>query len=66
MGKMVSLHGGPWHGRSIVVPDEADHFHIQQQIEPTGDSPLVQIKEGTYSVVRGNPADFEWDGYVND
>lgn len=74
MARRVYLHGGPWHGRVIMVPEDHDHFHI---IEPVEDQVTfseeeqiilienVKIREGTYSQVRGEPRAFEWDGWVS-
>lgn len=70
MKKTVQLHGGPWHGQRIDVPDHADHFHVQQPVFtgldmlPMDEPTQVPVKEGTYSRVLGHPNDFEWDGWV--
>lgn len=69
----ILLHGGPWHGRIVAVQDGRDHIHI---VEPVGrladlfddDSTqptTVETHEGTYSVVRYSPTDFEWDGWIS-
>lgn len=70
MAEVITVHGGPWHGRITSIPDGRDHFHI---LQPTGeprdmvDDPeatieTLPIKEGMYSRV-GSTHDFEWDGW---
>jgi len=56
----------------VAVQEGRDHFHV---IAPIAQPPLyveqdpdepgqIQTREGTYSVVRYSPDDFEWDGWV--
>lgn len=73
MTHAVRLHGGPWHGRTVAVQDDRDHFHIIEPVmlptefeEPDDDTPVdsqVKVREGMYSQVRASPGDFEWDGW---
>lgn len=68
--KRVLLHGGPYHGKVVDVPEQNDHFHIMGMI-PKGTAfgveGHVETREGTYSQVSGpnNRNDFEWDGWVS-
>lgn len=65
MGKIVHLHGGPWHGQDIQIPADQDHIHIMGPTMPQDTDKFVPVKEGMYSQVahRGHEADFEWDGW---
>lgn len=74
MAKTITLHGGPWHGRTTAIEDGRDHIHIVEPIndavkrvleEAEGDQEFITVpmREGTYSRVAGRPDDFEWDGW---
>jgi hypothetical protein len=67
----VKLHGGPWHGRIIALPDDKDHFHIlgsatetAQEYTEEDEIKPVELRSGMYSRVVRCPNDFEWDGWV--
>lgn len=74
MGQGIRLHGGPWHGREIVIQDGANSLVIRQPIvgllnlPPWGteaelaDTP-IQHRDGTYSRAHKSDTDFEWDGW---
>lgn len=73
MTQEINLHGGPWHGRVIVIPNDVDHFHLegpdfdQMQTIAASDgveAMVVPLKEGTYSRVGTSKTDFEWDGWL--
>lgn len=74
MAQRIRLHGGPWHGRTVEIPDNRDHFHIIEPVEeiaryfinaPTESEAFetAQTREGTYSRVQGYPGNYEWDGW---
>jgi len=68
MKQVVTLHGGPWHGRTSTLEDSrSNHFHIQsvstKQLDESGAESL-QARNGMYSRV-GKTEDFEWDGWVD-
>jgi len=67
--KEIKLNGGPWHGRVLSIPAEKDHFHIvgheltPAEFSAEAETP-VETVHGMYSVVKGEPSQFEWDGWV--
>ena len=72
MARVVRLHGGPWHGRIVQVQDDRDHFHIIEpvavvrdltEIDENTQPERVETREGMYSIVKGSPTDYEWDGW---
>jgi hypothetical protein len=71
MSRIVTLHGGPMHGKKISIEIDQDHFHIAGALEAefpqSGDDPqdpvAIPFREGMYSKVFGYPNDFEWDGW---
>ncbi len=74
--KTVRLHGGPYHGRTVDIPADHNHFHIVgmnpasllRGITEDQDNPAnIETREGTYSQVSGpnNRNEFEWDGWVS-
>lgn len=68
--KTVRLHGGPYHGHTIAVPEGNNHFHVvgtQPVAYGDDDQKPVGVQEGTYSQVSGpnHQHDFEWDGWVS-
>lgn len=59
------------HGKTMILPDTADHFHIAgtEPISTYLDNEAkgaavssIPIKEGTYSSAH-HTNDFEWDGW---
>lgn len=68
MGRVVRLHGGPYHGKQVEIVDNRDHIHVvvyeKPQLTEQPDSPApLPSREGMYSQVQYAPNDFEWDGY---
>jgi len=72
MDRVVSLWGGPWHGRRVAIQPGVDHLHITGTYEKPGNftmeeaegkPKMVPQQEGTYSIVNGLANDFEWDGW---
>ena len=74
MQKEVTLHGGPLHGKKIVIPADWGAFKVAQLEEdyltfrhdPEKEPVEVTIREGVYSSVHFSPKDFEWDGWKNE
>jgi hypothetical protein len=73
MSQTIDLHGGPWHGRTVELPDGQDHFHIvgpmDLPVDYTAESADMEIgqvhtREGMYSRVCRS-RNFEWDGWLS-
>lgn len=75
--RTVYLHGGPYHGLEVTIPEGIDYFHIQghdrestyRGITEDQDTPIdIEVLSGTYSQVSGpnNHNNFEWDGWKRD
>lgn len=71
MTDVYKLHGGPWHGRTVIVEEGRDHLHI---LEPVGIQELgkaegtlipdpIRTREGMYSRITRMPGHMEWDGW---
>ena len=75
MAQNITLHGGPWHGRTLAIEDGHDHFHIiepfptpkAERAENDGEffPKNLKTREGTYSRVGTTGYDFEWDGWTS-
>jgi len=71
MNKSVTLHGGPWHGKQLVISAELDLIKIatlanpEEVIRPEPGTlfPEVELRYGTYSSIRYKPGHFEWNGW---
>jgi hypothetical protein len=68
-GKEVELHGGPWHGRKLVIDPGLRFITVAKPSEPLSvmeakaDFKNVHSITGTYSQVANRPYDYEWDGW---
>jgi len=77
--RVITLHGGPMHGRQMQIPTGLDHIHVaapaklnaalfREMLEhPTQAVEMAEVKQGIYSQVthQGYHSDFEWDGWLN-
>lgn len=68
--KIVALHGGPYHGRAVEIPNMEESFTCEavgeyniKEFFETSALESLKVRTGTYSRIRGKFREFEWDGF---
>lgn len=68
MAENISLHGGPWHGKAMAIPEGTNVVRVNRAALFKPGTLMdavpseVPFQEGQYSRVR-HTKDFEWDGW---